>query len=513
MFHEPDGAWTLEPTSDEAGQTVRLDSYEGGVRAALRKAVADGNWRMPALVFVVGLLVFSAFAWDRLGGPSEDPHFAYLANTYNSMISAAAGNADAVERRSSRVPFELERNPPHGNDWASYWEIELKDGTTHRGIWLDKQGTGRFRLLGTNEAVILDHGNLRGAKRKQRYFVSFPPGPAVVMMPFAAVWGYDVNDVLITVLFAALNMALMFILLRRLSRGGRTGRGRSEVLWLTALFGFGTVHLWCSVLGQVWFSALVIGATFTLLYMICAIDARHPLLAGIFCAAAFATRTPLLFSCVFFYAFLLFPGGKLRRDNWGDAAKRFALFSLPCLVVGLTLLSMNEMRFGEHGEFGHTYLARGTLARIKSYGLFNFHFLSKNLSALFTLLPRLQPAEPYIVISKHGMSILLTTPAFVWLAWPLARDNHLDRFWHRLLWGTIIIVGAPALLYQNTGFEQFGYRFSLDYTPYLVALLAVGRRPLSRAFKVAVVAGIAVNAFGAVTFKRFNQFYSNEFFP
>ena len=78
---------------------------------------------------------------------------------------------------------------------------------------------------------------------------------------------------------------------------------------------------------------------------------------------------------------------------------------------------------------------------------------------------------------------------------------------------TVAIVAAAHLLYQNTGYEQFGFRFSLDYMPYLIVLLALGRRPITRAFKAAIVAGIAVNAFGAVTFKRFTQFYTKEFFP
>ncbi len=512
MFHEPNGAWTLQDSNDEADQTVRLASSRH-VFAALREAWSTGAWRDPLAVFLIACVVFSAFAAERVTGPSSDPHFAYLANTYNSMIAAALGNDQAVARRASRVPFELERQPPHGNDWASYWEIELPGGAVHRGIWLDKQGSGRFKKLGTNEALILEAADLRGSKRKQRYFVSFPPGPSVAMMPLAAIWGYRLNDVLFTIFFAALNMALMFVLLRRLTRGGRTGRSRSDALWLTALFGFGTVHLWCAVLGQVWFTALIVGATFTLLYMLCAIDARRPFLAGVFCAMAFATRTPLLFTSLFFFAFVLFPGGRLRRDNWGDAARKLVLFCVPCVVVGVGLLAMNQARFGQWGEFGHTYLAGGTLSNIKHYGLFNIHFLSKNLSALFTLIPRIEPREPYITISKHGMSILLTTPAFIWLVWPLPRENHLDRFWHRLLWTVVIIAAVPALLYQNTGYEQFGYRFSIDYSPYLVALLAVGRRPLTRAFKAAVVIGVVVNAFGAVTFKRFDQFFSNEFFP
>jgi hypothetical protein len=40
--------------------------------------------------------------------------------------------------------------------------------------------------------------------------------------------------------------------------------------------------------------------------------------------------------------------------------------------------------------------------------------------------------------------------------------------------------GDLALLYQNTGWLQFGYRFSLDYVVFLVLLLAVDPRPLTR---------------------------------
>ena len=58
------------------------------------------------------------------------------------------------------------------------------------------------------------------------------------------------------------------------------------------------------------------------------------------------------------------------------------------------------------------------------------------------------------------------------------------------------------VLYQNTGWEQFGFRFVLDFLPYLIVLLALARWPLSRWFKGAVVVGILVNAFGAVTFQR-----------
>ena len=38
---------------------------------------------------------------------------------------------------------------------------------------------------------------------------------------------------------------------------------------------------------------------------------------------------------------------------------------------------------------------------------------------------------------------------------------------------------VPGFFYQNSGWYQFGFRFSLDYTPHLILLLSIGRRPLS----------------------------------
>lgn len=442
---------------------------------------------VPLLVFAVSFGVLATLSWERFARQSPDPHFVYLANAWLDGS------------------LQLKKPPPHGNDWASYEWMRLKSGQEVKGVWLDRS-TGRFRTLG-GEVFVIDKGEVDYRNKETRYFVSFPPGPAALMVPLAAIWGYDVNDVAFTVFFGALNVMLMFLLLRRFSDGGRSGRGLTENLWLTLLFGAGTVHLWCAVLGQVWFTALIVGATCMLLYLLSAIDARHPLLAGIFLSLGFASRTPLLFASVFFFVYVFFPGGRLRRDGWALAARQLALFCLPCVIVGVLLLYQNHVRFESWTEFGHTYLAGGGIGRIRKFGLFNIHFVSKNLTAMLTLLPRIQPDAPYVVVSRHGMSLLLTTPVWAYLLWPLPRESREDAFTWRLLWITVAAVATPALFYQNTGYEQFGYRFSIDYTPLLVLLLAVGRRPLTWVFKALVVVGIVVNTFGAVTFKRFDQFY------
>ena len=60
----------------------------------------------------------------------------------------------------------------------------------------------------------------------------------------------------------------------------------------------------------------------------------------------------------------------------------------------------------------------------------------------------------------------------------------------------------PTLFYQNTGWVQFGYRFSCDYAVLLFALFAVGGYHLGRTFQVLSVLSVIVNGFGAFTFGR-----------
>ena len=66
------------------------------------------------------------------------------------------------------------------------------------------------------------------------------------------------------------------------------------------------------------------------------------------------------------------------------------------------------------------------------------------------------------------------------------------------------------LLYQNSGWVQFGYRFALDYLPVLFVLLALGGRRFRGGFVLAALFAVAVNTFGAITFDRAWQFYDDD---
>lgn len=368
------------------------------------------------------------------------------------------------------------------------------------------------------------------ARFDERWFVTFPPFPAVLLVPLVA-WAdgaAEVRDGQFFIWVAGIAPAALFLALEKLRLTGRSDRSPLGNAALALLFAFGSVYFFSSVQGTVWYAAHVVGAGLGALYLLFALDAQRPVLAGLMLGLGFATRTPLLF------AFPLFAleawraassraeppaseGSRLERARaaWRavderDLARRCLLFALPILLVGAASAWHNHARFGDPFEFGYRYLQIRWRTRIETWGLFDYHYLAKNLGVVLTSLPY-RPApgsDAPFQINGHGLALWVTTPLYLWLLWPKRTTAP-----HVGLWCTVLAVALPTLLYQNTGWVQFGYRFSNDYAVFLFALLAIGVRELARpAFAVAAAWSITINAFGAVTFERprFRKYYFVE---
>jgi len=349
-------------------------------------------------------------------------------------------------------------------------------------------------------------------KLGDRWYVSFPPFPAVLMMPFVLFAGLTFNDVFFTIVCGALNVPLLYRLLRRIAErgeeGAAPGRPPLEHAVLALVFAFGTLAWCCSIRGEVWFTAEVVGVTLTLLYLHASLGARHPVLAGLCIACAAITRTPLAFAAIFFPLEAIFAGKEVSTASLRDALRdekrrrellgKLGLYLLPIALVALPVAWANVVRFGHATEFGHSHLyANRVNAQIQRYGLFHYAFLERNLHAAFTRLPLIQFNPLKLGYDAEGMSLFVTTPLYLFLLWP----REVPRL-HRALWITTALVAVPGFFYQNSGWLQFGFRFSLDYTPYLIVLLSLGRRPFTRGFWALGFAGLLVNAWGAAVFNR-----------
>jgi hypothetical protein len=431
----------------------------------------------PLAAFVIAFAVFAAVAGKRIGRRSQDPHFVVQADAW------LKGRAD------------LPTWPAGADDPARVEVVELDDGRVVKGRRIASRAS--FRIAGGEEVAQTRIRAVRGTQ----FYNSFPPFPSVLLLPQVLVSGAQANDVLFTALVAAAVPAVLLLLLARLRAAGLSARTPREDAWLAGLLAFGTVFFFSAVQGRVWFTAHVVGVLLCLLYVLFAVEARRPVLAGLALGCAFITRAPMLFM----FPLFLFEVWRMHKGDRRALVRRVLLFGAPIVVIGLAAAWYNLVRFGEPTEFGHSYLAVRQQAQIERYGLFNLHYLGRNLAVAFTLLPDVTARPPYWTVSGHGLAMWVTTPALLLLLWPREKGPL-----HRALWVTVACVALPSLLYQNSGWVQFGYRFSLDYMAFLVVLLAVGARPLTHWARALIVIGVLVNLAGATTFQRSPKHYRTD---
>jgi hypothetical protein len=448
----------------------------------------QGRWGL-VIIYLFFLGAYLAASGPRLKRHSQFNHYVYLAQGWLDGRLALKGQ------------------PPNENDWARVDELVLTDGRTVRGKFGSTGAADRFYFTRGGSETI-DESEIRS--RTAVRYVSFPPFPAVPMLPFVAFAGLSLNDVAFTVIWAAFNPVLLFLLLRALARRGYSRRSIEEDLWLVAMLGVGSVYYYSSVIGQVWYTAHVIAVTIVILYTWASLDAARPWAAGLLLGLGFATRPSLGYMVpLFVWEAVRVSGGWKALWQRLRTQKRLppGLFgnlwkcALPAAAILVVLFIYNRARFDSFTVFGHEYLNITWKERVERWGLFNYHFLSRNLACALVLLPKILNGYPFVQYSRYGMSVFVTSPNLAWLLGTRERSPLAPG-----LWITILATALPSLLYHNSGYQQFGYRFILDYIVYLIVLLAVGGQRFGWLFKALVVLAAAVNLFGAITFDRYPQF-------
>jgi hypothetical protein len=160
------------------------------------------------------------------------------------------------------------------------------------------------------------------------------------------------------------------------------------------------------------------------------------------------------------------------------------------------------VRFGAAGEFGHRFLYNNRVnADIDRFGLFSLEYLPCNLDVVLLKLFVIHASPFRLEYSPYGLSLLLTLPVLVLVLVPKEK-----RRLQWPLWAAVALCALPGLAYQNTGYMQFGFRFSLDWTPYVIILVALSGWSLKARFSSVLMAlGFLVSFWGAVAFRGYTE--------
>ena len=419
---------------------------------------------------------------------SENLHHAYQAQNWLdgrlTLAGTPPGYCDAALRRKGVC-----KQARH-DDWAVVTSIELEDGTSFRGHECKTEACRAIRR-GGKEAWVDLAGRVREVdrrevtSRKRDWFVSFPPGPALLFLPFVALFGVQILDVLITVCIASLAPMLLVRALDRIR-----GQNASEHLWAALALVAASPFAFVASHGNVWFTAQVVACVALMGYLGSASEAKEPVRAGLWLALALATRPHLAFACLWFFA-------EWRRGG-GDRATLIR-FAVPIVLVGSALALHNYLRFENPFEFGHRFLDIRWQARMQEHGQFATTYLLRNLRCAFWLWPQLHSEAPFFKVSLHGSALWLGAP---WLAAVSWSGRELFRGRAIGLWLCAFILAVPALLYHNSGQRQFSYRFALDWLPLVIVALAMRDAFARRSVQALILAGAIYESVGAWHFER-----------
>lgn len=302
-----------------------------------------------------------------------------------------------------------------------------------------------------------------------RYYLYWPPFPAVVLMPFVAIFGVQLNDVLYTLIFASLNVGLVAQLLRVACQVEFLHLSKSQRAILVIFFAFGTVHLTMAPVGRVWLTGQLIGFTYVLLAYLAAFSlsgVKAWFFTGLALACAMLTRNQLVFTGIFPLVYLLYQG---KPWNGPRVLRGLAWAALPLITAGLIYLFYNQIRFGNPFDVGVAYHNMDDFFRadFQRYGYFNLHYIPINLYYQFIFYPL-----PLRLESAMGGSLFLLSPLFFSAFAAFWKPSNKRYVWALL--ASILVTYIPIVLLMGTGWIQLGPRYTLDFTVPLLLLTALG---------------------------------------
>ena len=328
-----------------------------------------------------------------------------------------------------------------------------------------------------------------------RYCVAYPPLPAILAIPFAALLPSALAQVLVSRLAGGISAGILYLGLRAF------GAPRAVAVAGTVLSAVGTTLFFSTVDGRAWFDAHSVAMPFLCAAFLFAARGDSAWLLGAAIGLATLSRLPVA-AATPALVFLLArrSGAPLTRVGLGVIAG-----GLPFAVI---YVGYNLLRWGSPLDEGYTRLAVGDV--FFSQGVFSLFYIPRHLYAIF-----LEPFEfvegvPWFLRpSIKGTSLFFSTPAFLWVFGGLRHVRHDPAIAYVAIAALLALL--PDVLHGTVGFAQFGYRFSLDAQPFLVTLAVAGdartsdgwRAWPSRLFIAAIALSVAINLYATIAITRF----------
>jgi hypothetical protein len=345
--------------------------------------------------------------------------------------------------------------------------------------------------------------------------------PAVLTLPFVFVLGNNYGVFYLFIPLVGISVWLAWQILAKLKVAYT-----STHIWLVILFFLSTVYLSCAIrVDGAWFLAHLVTTVFTFAAVNETLGKQRVILIGLFLGMAAATRFSVLFTFPFYLWLLAVKDDfafqstvpkeqKLQFENFKTVALRYILLGVGLAIPMIFYFGNNYLRFGSFMESGYNLALlspKDSLYLAREQGLFGLVHVPKNL--FYFLLATPEPFNPnwngvvsdapflvfpYIKPSAWGMSIFLTTPTIIYLF-----RASLRRPFVQACWMAILLTAVPVMTYYGVGWVQFGFRYAMDFTPFIWLIIIyvlrekeiISNKP-SLAFWL-IVLGCIINLWGS----------------
>lgn len=353
-------------------------------------------------------------------------------------------------------------------DWYKH-DVYQAEAFLHGSLDLKKAGVPDF------------YQDLVNNKDGTRY-LPYQPVPAILLMPAVALWGTDFKEYYASMVIGAINVVLFWYLLNELKVNWKT-----KALMLP-FFAFGTVNFYCASTGTLWFYTHVVAVMFLLLAIIFLLRRVNPLIPAFFLGCAFMSRQPTILAAPFFAYWMIrqrYPS-VFTMDTVRALARDRKMLTQIGMFIGMLIPFValagwyNAARFGnpldtglsdlynQYGGVAYTFYLRDFPQAVR-FSAFDLRNVPLHLYTIFLLPPKFTGGLDIFRPETYGMSVLLTSPPFVYAF--LARRNDPLKV---ACWIAIPLVAIPTLAYYSQGWVQYGYRYLMDYIPFLLILTAIG---------------------------------------
>ena len=320
-----------------------------------------------------------------------------------------------------------------------------------------------------------------------KYYLSFPPLPSVVMLPFVLLFGERTPSNLVSALYGIFTAMIAYKILKK------AGMKRGGAVFFAIAYVWGSNMLWLSTSGGVWFLAQGLNM---LLLTACVYFAQQKMRVAAYAMAALAVGCRPFSVCMFLPLMAYFYTADKDRPRADRIGGQIRSLIIPAFIA-LCYMLYNYVRFGNVLEFGHNYLPEFTESE---KGQFSLSYILPNLYNLLlrpvTLRADLTLEYPLF----DGFMFYIANPMFlIWFA-AVVKDVLQKRLDAVRLCIVIAVLAELLLLcaHKTLGGWQFGARYTVDMLPMALMYLLLKKDEPGGISAFIMAAGMMFNLYGAL---------------